>query len=1054
MYFFIAPTSKSVNINLLLQIILLNDIWIFIRIDSFIHSFPCSSLSSIANKEKEFIFLILIINPIPNLHISPQKVGILTGLSKRLQLSLCLSLLVVWKIRLLILELLLGRCALSLVGMMIESPIRMLENDDSKKWPPTIDSALFSSPFNNVAGHEAVSKVPKESILFEGKRRMVPNRSGSAPPTVEGSLAAFRAFMYQRHSTIASIDQKILDSESEEQMRTDPAYIAYYYANVNLNPRLPPPLISQDNRHLVRLMGSFGGKPNSGTDALLATHNEEPGEPMSLCKPSDDQNGSFVHATKMASLVDHYESSVNLMEGDIQDSSSASSTAVKGENDHESGTVSTADHILKMQDLSSASSTSGNVHTMNSSNNFSVSTASYSRTVDLEDNVSVQSNIGSDISVVESRMKSLDVSGEIMIENDRKKRDNVHLYDKNRLLPHSSQDTTYPPSGFQGYAIPRGTSAAQKFIPVHQSFIPNTGLVPIPPLYASTAVYMSSGNHFYPSVPQPGFSSPRLALSGYGVNSMFHPPFGGGYLQGNAFPPPVDAYSKVAFFKQPMETLSGEVNPYTSQALRPPFGGPLQGQCFRPLYDNDHTGTLHFQLNARASREDADAASLTTDKELNFSAMRKPSFSTPESSTHISVPYYGYPPSLGESRFPAPSTALPGSSFAKNIHQGLGNDTSASLNSPKTASTFSGWKGQRGSESSDNPKRLSFLELLKSCSSRTLGLSDISGQIVEFSIDQHGSRFIQQKLENCESDEKDSVFNEVLPHASKLMIDVFGNYVVQKFFEHGTAEQRRKLAHELTGQVLTLSLQMYGCRVIQKAIEVIELDQKVKLVMELDGHVMRCVHDQNGNHVIQKCIESVPTEKIKFIISSFTGQVATLSCHPYGCRVIQRVLEHCSDEQISRSIVDEILESTSTLAKDPYGNYVTQHILETGMPHHRSQIIRKLTGQFVQLSQHKFASNVVEKCIKYGDDLEQDLIIEEIVARSGNNESLLMMMKDQFANYVVQKIFEIGSDTHKHTLRNYMRSHLSALKKVAYAKHIVSRYEQLEGAETVCQDGR
>ena len=60
------------------------------------------------------------------------------------------------------------------------------------------------------------------------------------------------------------------------------------------------------------------------------------------------------------------------------------------------------------------------------------------------------------------------------------------------------------------------------------------------------------------------------------------------------------------------------------------------------------------------------------------------------------------------------------------------------------------------------------------------------------------------------------------------------------------------------------------------------------------------------------------------------------------------------------------------------------------MPHHRSQIIRKLTGQFVQLSQHKFASNVVEKCIKYGDDLEQDLIIEEIVAQSGNNESLLV----------------------------------------------------------------
>lgn len=48
------------------------------------------------------------------------------------------------------------------------------------------------------------------------------------------------------------------------------------------------------------------------------------------------------------------------------------------------------------------------------------------------------------------------------------------------------------------------------------------------------------------------------------------------------------------------------------------------------------------------------------------------------------------------------------------------------------------------------------------------------------SADQHGSRFIQQKLENCGNEEKASVFNEVLPHASKLMTDVFGNYVIQK----------------------------------------------------------------------------------------------------------------------------------------------------------------------------------------------------------------------------------------------------------------------------------
>lgn len=51
-----------------------------------------------------------------------------------------------------------------------------------------------------------------------------------------------------------------------------------------------------------------------------------------------------------------------------------------------------------------------------------------------------------------------------------------------------------------------------------------------------------------------------------------------------------------------------------------------------------------------------------------------------------------------------------------------------------------------------------------------------------FSVDQHGSRFIQQKLEHCSPEEKASVFKEVLPHASKLITDVFGNYVIQKVY--------------------------------------------------------------------------------------------------------------------------------------------------------------------------------------------------------------------------------------------------------------------------------
>jgi len=48
------------------------------------------------------------------------------------------------------------------------------------------------------------------------------------------------------------------------------------------------------------------------------------------------------------------------------------------------------------------------------------------------------------------------------------------------------------------------------------------------------------------------------------------------------------------------------------------------------------------------------------------------------------------------------------------------------------------------------------------------------------SADQYGSRFIQQKLETATTEEKNMVFEEIIPHALSLMTDVFGNYVIQK----------------------------------------------------------------------------------------------------------------------------------------------------------------------------------------------------------------------------------------------------------------------------------
>uniref|UniRef100_A0A8C1RTL0 Pumilio RNA-binding family member 2 n=1 Tax=Cyprinus carpio TaxID=7962 RepID=A0A8C1RTL0_CYPCA len=349
-----------------------------------------------------------------------------------------------------------------------------------------------------------------------------------------------------------------------------------------------------------------------------------------------------------------------------------------------------------------------------------------------------------------------------------------------------------------------------------------------------------------------------------------------------------------------------------------------------------------------------------------------------------------------------------------------------------------------------------------------LQLRDLPGHMVEFSQDQHGSRsqllpvynfagfwkswnffstafqFIQQKLERATPAERQIVFGEILQAAYQLMTDVFGNYVIQKFFEFGSVDQKLALATRIRGHVLPLALQMYGCRVIQKALESISSDQQVisDIVRELDGHVLKCVKDQNGNHVVQKCIECVQPQALQFIIDAFQGQVFVLSTHPYGCRVIQRILEHCTQEQ-TLPILEELHQHSEQLGQDQYGNYVIQHVLEHGRPEDKSKIVAEVRGKVLALSQHKFASNVVEKCVIHSSRAERALLIDEVCCqKDGPHSALYTMMKDQYANYVVQRMIDMAEPAQRKIIMHKIRPHIATLRKYTYGKHILAKLEK------------
>lgn len=317
-------------------------------------------------------------------------------------------------------------------------------------------------------------------------------------------------------------------------------------------------------------------------------------------------------------------------------------------------------------------------------------------------------------------------------------------------------------------------------------------------------------------------------------------------------------------------------------------------------------------------------------------------------------------------------------------------------------------------------------------------LPDIYGYVVEFAGDQHGSRFIQQKLETANSEVKERVFGALQGEALQLMQDVFGNYVIQKFFEHGDQTQKKILVGKMKGHVLALANQMYACRVVQKALEHALTDQQAAMVKELEKDVLRTVKDQNGNHVIQKVIDRVPMEHIQNIVEAFRGNVGVLSVNSYGCRVIQRLLEKVPEPR-RRFILTELHAEGPKLITDSYGNYVVQHVIEHGLPEDRAKIVALIKAQFLMFSKHKFASNVVERCLVCGDDSQRHALVSTVIAKNDRSESnILNLLKDGYGNYVIQKLLETLGRKDYEVFVEALKPELDKARKTISGKQIIS----------------
>lgn len=285
---------------------------------------------------------------------------------------------------------------------------------------------------------------------------------------------------------------------------------------------------------------------------------------------------------------------------------------------------------------------------------------------------------------------------------------------------------------------------------------------------------------------------------------------------------------------------------------------------------------------------------------------------------------------------------------------------------------------------------------------------------------------------------RDMIFAETFSHFAELMTDPFGNYLCQKMLEFCTDEQRNLIVESVSSELVTISLNMHGTRAVQKTIDFLSTSRQIhSIIGSLGMNVVTLIKDLNGNHVIQKCLNRLGPEDNQFIYNAVAAHCVEVATHRHGCCVLQRCVDHASDQQRIQ-LVQEITYNALTLVQDPFGNYVVQYILDLNDARFTEAVVRQFVGNVCLLSVQKFSSNVIEKCIRVCDASTRRQLVEELL----NRARLEKLLRDSFANYVVQTALDYSDPIQRGQLVDCIRPILPMIRNTPYGKRIQSKLQR------------
>jgi hypothetical protein len=291
-----------------------------------------------------------------------------------------------------------------------------------------------------------------------------------------------------------------------------------------------------------------------------------------------------------------------------------------------------------------------------------------------------------------------------------------------------------------------------------------------------------------------------------------------------------------------------------------------------------------------------------------------------------------------------------------------------------------------------------------STTSSSLNYKITKSTILSAFNNQNDTIYLQKLLMEASKETLTAIIKEISGTFSMIIKNKNGNYFCSDLFKVCNENQRIIILKEISMTLCDDCLDDFGTHSIQTLIEYSSSQEEYKIILSCFNDctkIKKAAINSNGFYVIQKIISHIPENFRMEFNCLFLKLFYQLSLDIYGISTVKAFIYHTKNEEILNHIGIITYNNFLEIAKNKYGNYLIQFLLENYKNNfHINNLKNLIIKYFYDLSINQYSSHICDLYISELNPYEKKILLNFLIS----NGCYQKLLNNKYGTFVVKKL--------------------------------------------------